>query len=201
MAAAPMFPIWLTLPLSWEKSNSWTLVLTCFLDNRSVWIMTSTWRIPMKCCIVSGYPISSGFSNFQGNSGELKFWGHEIALTSRNMVGEFKWTTNANITFSDNEVCSSGAKCRCHISGRPHNQGRSTYRFVLGLVQDGIYETQEEYDNSAKASRSPRGTIKFKDMNGDDQILNTDTGGDRVVIGDPTLNSYLVLPIRSTIRI
>ena len=44
-------------------------------------------------------PQSSGFSTFQGNSGEIKFWGHEIALTSRNFVGDFEWTTNMNIHF------------------------------------------------------------------------------------------------------
>ena len=48
----------------------------------------------------------SGFSKITGNVGELKFWGHEFTLNTKNFVGDFKWDTNFNITFSDNKVLS-----------------------------------------------------------------------------------------------
>ncbi len=173
--------------LSWEKSKQLDLGLDLgFLDNRiSVnydFYLKNTFDMLYNFSI----PPSSGFSSFQGNSGELKFWGHEIAVTSRNLVGAFKWTTNANITFSDNEVVSLAPNVNAIYGGGHITRVGDRIGLFWGLVQDGIYETTEEYNNSAKAAQSRVGTIKFKDMNNDNVILNTDTGGDRVIIGDPT---------------
>ncbi len=131
-------------------------------------------------------PPSSGFSSFQGNSGELKFWGHEIALTSKNFVGEFKWTTNANITFADNKVMSLAPNVEAIYGGGHITRVGDRIGLFWGLIQDGIYETQEEYENSPKAAQSRVGTIKFVDVNGDKVIRNQDVDGDHTVIGDPT---------------
>ena len=49
-------------------------------------------------------PRASGFSNIYSNIGDYKAWGHEITLQSRNLVGDFKWTTNLNIAFNRNEI-------------------------------------------------------------------------------------------------
>ncbi|HZG25151.1 MAG TPA: SusC/RagA family TonB-linked outer membrane protein, partial [Chitinophagaceae bacterium] len=49
-------------------------------------------------------PQESGFSNFNDNIGEIKFWGHEFAITTRNLEGQLRWTTNANISFNRNKV-------------------------------------------------------------------------------------------------
>jgi hypothetical protein len=54
------------------------------------------------------------------------------------------------------------------------------------MVRDGVYKNQADYDNSPHAEASAVGTAKFKDLNHDGVILNTDTGGDLTVIGDPT---------------
>ena len=51
-------------------------------------------------------PQESGFGFYTDNIGEIKFWGHEFSLTSRNTVGRLKWTTNANISFNRNVVVS-----------------------------------------------------------------------------------------------
>lgn len=173
--------------LSWEKSKQLDIGVDLgFVNNRiSVnydFYQKNTYDMLYNFDI----PNSSGFGSFQGNSGELKFWGHEIAVTSRNFVGEFKWTTNANITFSDNEVVYLAPNVDA-IYGRGHiSKVGGRLGLFWGLIQDGIYETQEEYDSSPKASRSRVGTIKFVDVNGDDRIDNRDVDGDRTVIGDPT---------------
>jgi outer membrane receptor protein involved in Fe transport len=49
-------------------------------------------------------PQEAGFTNFNDNIGEIKFWGHEFSLTTRNLEGKLKWTTNANISFNRNKV-------------------------------------------------------------------------------------------------
>ena len=179
--------------LSWEKSNQFNVGFDLGLfDNRISLNYDYYIKNTNEMLYNFSIPQSSGFSSFQGNSGELKFWGHEIALTSRNFVGDFEWTTNLNITLSDNEVISLADNVDAIYGGGHITKVGQRVGLFWGLVADGIYETTAEYDASAKASGSAVGTIKFKDMGGpngagpDGQILNSDVGGDRVVIGDPT---------------
>jgi hypothetical protein len=54
------------------------------------------------------------------------------------------------------------------------------------MVQDGVYDNQEEFDNSPKATSSEVGTIKYKDVSGDGNITHGGDDDDRTVIGDPT---------------
>ena len=53
-------------------------------------------------------PQESGFSNFNDNIGEIKFWGHEFAVTTRNTTGKLRWTTNANISFNTKSCFIAG---------------------------------------------------------------------------------------------
>ncbi len=129
---------------------------------------------------------SSGYTEFTGNSGELKFWGHEISVQSRNLIGEFKWNTVFNISFNDNEVLELADNVDALYEGNHITKVGQRIGLFWGLVHDGVYDNQEEYDNSAHANASAVGTVKFKDVNEDGEILNTNTGGDRTVIGDPT---------------
>ena len=133
-------------------------------------------------------PPSSGFSSYLGNSGELKFWGHELALTSRNTVGKFKWTSNVNVTFGDNKVVSLAPGITAIISGGHISKVGERIGLFYGLIQDGVYVDQADYDASPKAAQSAVGTIKFRDVNGDGIILNSSelANGDQTVIGDPT---------------
>lgn len=93
-------------------------------------------------------PQEAGFTNFNDNIGEIKFWGHEFSLTTRNLVGRLKWTTNANIAFNRNKVLELAPGIdrvygTFHITqvGQPFGQ-------FYGLVKEGFYLSQEELKNS-----------------------------------------------------
>jgi TonB-linked SusC/RagA family outer membrane protein len=131
-------------------------------------------------------PQESGFTNYNDNIGEIKFWGHEFSLTTRNLVGKLKWTTNANISVNRNTVVELAPGIdrvygNFHITqvGRPFGQ-------FYGLVKEGFYMSKEELAGSAIIpGRSAIGTIKFKDVNGDGVITNGGDADDRTVIGNP----------------
>ncbi|SEJ62328.1 TonB-linked outer membrane protein, SusC/RagA family [Dyadobacter sp. SG02] len=131
-------------------------------------------------------PQESGFGNFNDNIGEIKFWGHEVALTTRNLVGKLKWTTNANISFNRNKVMELAPGIdrvygSFHITqvGQPFGQ-------FYGLVKEGFYMSKEELASSPIIpGRSAIGTIKFKDVNGDGVITNGGDADDRTIIGSP----------------
>ena len=131
----------------------------------------------------------SGFSKITGNVGELKFWGHEFTLNTKNFVGDFKWDTNFNITFSDNKVLSLSGNSDQIVA---YTGSVSTITKVggriaqfYGPIQLGVYMNQEDFDNSPKMVGSEVGTIKFKDINGDGVITLTDVDGDKTEIGNP----------------
>lgn len=133
-------------------------------------------------------PQESGFTNFNDNIGEIKFWGHEFSLTTRNTTGALKWTTNANISFNRNQVVAlapgidrvySGVGFHITQVGKPFGQ-------FYGLVKEGYYQTAEELRSSPVIpGRSAIGTIKFTDINGDGVITNGGDADDRTIIGSP----------------
>ena len=179
--------------LSWERSKQLDIgVEFGFLNNRISLNYDFYSKRTHDMLYNYTIPPSSGFGNFLGNSGEFKFWGHEIAVTSRNTVGKLKWTTNLNITFSDNKVESLAENVDAIYSGNHITKVGQRIGLFYGMVYDGVYMDEEDLANSPKESRSDLGTVKFKDMGGPDgtgpdgEILFTNTDGDKVVIGDPT---------------
>lgn len=128
----------------------------------------------------------SGFSNFNDNIGEIKFWGHEFAVTTRNTEGKLKWVTNANISFNRNRVMALADGIdrvygTFHITkvGQPFGQ-------FYGLIADGVYLNQADLAKSPQVpGRSTVGSIKLRDVNGDGIITYGGDKDDRTIIGNP----------------
>jgi TonB-linked SusC/RagA family outer membrane protein len=134
-------------------------------------------------------PQESGFTTFTGNVGELKFWGHEFTVSSRNTVGKVKWNTDFNIAFNDNEVIALSEGVNRIYGGQGAyatltQVGQRVGQF-WGLVQDGVYVNQSDFDSSPKAAASQVGTVKFRDLNGDGRITYGGDSDDRTYIGNP----------------
>lgn len=131
-------------------------------------------------------PQEAGFSNFNDNIGEINFWGHEFALTTRNTDGKLKWTTNANISFNRNKVVALAEGIN-RVYGTFHiTQVGQPFGQFYGLVKEGLYMNQADLDNSPKVpGRSTVGSIKLRDVNGDGIITNGGDNDDRTIIGNP----------------
>lgn len=142
-------------------------------------------------------PQSSGFTKVQDNLGDIRQWGHEITVSSKNLIGKFKWSTDFNIAFNRNLVKRIGlnnipfaADPTITLSeftdfrtlvGKPIGQ-------FYGYVFDGIFKNQAEADAGPKyygtgtTTTSQAGTVRFKDLNGDGKITFPE---DQTVLGDP----------------
>lgn len=131
-------------------------------------------------------PQESGFSNFNDNIGELKFWGHEFSITTRNTVGKFRWTTSANISFNRNKVLSLAEGIdRVYGSFNVTEVGQP-FGVFYGLVKLGHYENAKDLEDSPVIpGRSTVGSIKLKDVNGDGVITYGGDKDDRAIIGSP----------------
>jgi TonB-linked SusC/RagA family outer membrane protein len=173
--------------LGWETTKQFDLGLDLGLFNdRIQFIYDFYTKRTTNLLYAVQVPQEAGFSNFNDNIGEIKFWGHEFSLTTRNLQGKLKWTTNANISFNRNKVMELAPGIdrvygTFHITqvGQPFGQ-------FYGMVKEGFYESAEELKNSPIIpGRSAIGTIKLKDVNNDGVITYGGDADDRTIIGSP----------------
>jgi TonB-linked SusC/RagA family outer membrane protein len=127
-------------------------------------------------------PISSGFFNYTTNIGKIEFWGHEFQLTTVNLNGEFKWSTDFNISFNRNKALQLGTANSAIYGDMTITQVGQPLGQLYGLVWDGIYETQAEFDSSPKHQGAEVGSVKYKDINGDGVVTNDSR--DQTVLGN-----------------
>ncbi len=124
------------------------------------------------------------------NIGAMETDGFEFNLEYKHNEGDFKWSTNFNLSTTDNEITRLAPNVTELFVGSKPNvlddgpisrlaEGESLWHFY-GWQTDGIFQTQAEADASGQANAAP-GDIRFKDINGDGTI-NAD---DRTVIGNP----------------
>ncbi|WP_205462001.1 SusC/RagA family TonB-linked outer membrane protein [Mangrovibacterium lignilyticum] len=182
--------------LTWEKTQEYDFGFDAGFFNNRINLSYDYYNRKTTSLLYSvNVAQESGFSSFMSNIGELKFWGHEIMLNTKNLVGEFSWETSFNISFTDNEVLSLAGDIDRIYSGLFDSNITKVgdkIGLLYGMVWDGVYDNQEEFDNSPKAVASEVGTIKFKDVGGgadggpDGIITHGGDNDDRTVIGDPT---------------
>ncbi|MGB0366315.1 MAG: SusC/RagA family TonB-linked outer membrane protein [Flavobacteriaceae bacterium] len=175
--------------LSWEKTASFDLGLDFgFLDDRIYGSLEYFKSTTSDLLLAVQVPSALGFTNALTNIGEVVNKGFEISITSRNLTGALKWTTDFNFSTVDNEVTklgpsgdpllSTGGAGNRHITkiGEPIGS-------YYGYKTDGIYQNQAEIDNSGIVDQiaTPRpGDFKWVDVNKDGFI----NSADRTTIGN-----------------
>ena len=174
--------------LTWETTEGWDIGLdVAFFKDRIGITMDYYDKSNSDMLYQIDIPSGSGYTNIQDNIGEFHLWGYEFDLNTKNLVGDFKWYTNFNITFNRNKVIKLGTN-NTPIGGIGEYSGSTNKTEVghpigmfWGYVSDGIYMTQEEFDTQPKHASSQVGTARFKNLNGDNVIdIN-----DRQYIGNP----------------
>ena len=173
--------------LGWEKTKQFDIGLDLGLFNDRIQFIYDFYTKRTTNLLYSvQIPQESGFTNYFDNIGEIKFWGHEFSLTSKNTTGRLKWTTNANISFNRNRVLAL-AEGIDRVYGSFHiTQVGQPFGQFYGMVKQGYYQNAEDLKNSPVIpGRSAVGTIKLKDVNGDGVITYGGDKDDRAVIGSP----------------
>ena len=173
--------------LGWETTKQFDLGLDLGLFNNRVQFVYDYYTKRTTNLLYNvQIPQEAGFGFFSDNIGEIKFWGHEFSLTTKNTTGRLRWTTNANLSINRNLVVALAPGIdrvygTFHITqvGQPFGQ-------FYGLVKEGYYQNAEDLKNSPIIpGRSAVGTIKLKDVNGDGVITYGGDQDDRTIIGNP----------------
>ncbi len=161
--------------ITWENANQFDVGLTGSVldDNLSFEVDYYDYlRTDILWFRNASIPQSSGLSLPRENIGEVRAWGTDGSVTYRNQVGnQFFFDITANFSYALNEI-----KYFDEPEGRPEWQQETGNRMNTGLfyVADGIYQTQEEIDNSASWNGARPGDVIFKDLNGDGEITADD---------------------------
>jgi TonB-linked SusC/RagA family outer membrane protein len=153
---------------------------------------TSNMLVPMPV------PISTGYSDIivpYINTGKVQNKGIELAITSKNFIGAFKWNTNLNLAFNKNTVEALYENTPMYIGSGIGLNGTLATNTVgypvnafYGYVMDGIFQNQKEVDQSSvqvpgadSYNRTSPGDIRFRDLNNDGVINDAD----RTILGSP----------------
>lgn len=174
--------------LTWEKSQQTNVGLELGLYNNRVFMLADYYTTRTSDLLLNVSISSvSGFQTTLRNLGEVENKGFEIALRTKNFVGDFTWDTDINFSTNKNEVLS------LNVGNEPiFSTGSAGIRHVtrvgdpigsyFGYVVDGIYQNEADIANAPVDTQAPdpsTGDFRFKDIDGDGEI----TPDDRTVTG------------------
>lgn len=174
--------------LSWESTEQINFGFELGLFKNRVFLLADYYNTKTTDMLLN-VPISSvsGFNFALQNIGEVDNKGFEMALRTKNFVGDFTWDTEFNFSTNENEVKALGENDEPLFS--PGSAGvRHVTRVgdpigsYFGYVVDGIYQTEAEIAAAPVDTQAPDaspGDFRFKDVDGDGEI----TPDDRTVTG------------------
>ncbi|MGM9736000.1 MAG: SusC/RagA family TonB-linked outer membrane protein [Candidatus Cryptobacteroides sp.] len=176
--------------LHWEEVAQTNVGIDIsFLDSRLQFSVDGYIKDTRDMLVKASIPITSGFedtSTTYTNAGKVRNRGVEMALHTVNFAGEFNWQTDINATYNTNRIIDLNSDVPSYI-----NQVKNSYVTMLangypinvfyGYVTDGIFQNEQEIANHADQPGAEPGDIRFRDLNNDGVINDSD----RTVIGNP----------------
>ena len=173
--------------LSWEESETIDIGLDVGLWQNRIYASIDYYtKRNTDLLLEIPVPTATGFARALTNIGEVLNKGWEVELTTRNLTGQFSWTSNVNFSHNSNEVKQLGPENTPILGGAwdiNHNilmVGEPMYSIYV-VQQDGIL-SQEDIDSGAPVyGTQEEGDPKYVDADGDGEI----TPDDRVLSGHP----------------
>ncbi|MCG8310247.1 MAG: TonB-dependent receptor [Cytophagales bacterium] len=175
--------------LTWETTEEYNLGLDFgFFDNRISGSIEYFRKNTIDQLFSKPVPQSTGFSTVRTNLGTVRNSGIDFDITTRNLVGEFKWNTTIVLSTLKNEVVElppfTGDIIVGDIAANIPDfsivrEGEAMYSFY-GYKVTGIFQEGEDIANSAQPNAKPGEPIFF-DRDGNNKIDSED----RVILGSP----------------
>lgn len=174
--------------LSWEKSKTTDIGLDLGLfDNRITASVDYYSKLSSDLLLNVPIPSITGFGTQLSNTGSVRNKGLEFELTTRNMTGDFQWTTSLNVSHNSNKVVSLASgqdqiliPSSFDISHSILKVGEPMYSIYV-VQQDGILTAQDISNKVALFGTQVAGDPKYVDFNGDGVI----DANDRQIVGHP----------------
>jgi len=175
--------------ITWETSQKFNFGLDFRLRNRllegsldAFYERRSDILAPRNASI----PVYAGLSLPDENIGKVSNRGVEIQLNHQNTINDFSYNLGGQFTFAQSRIIFIDEPPNVpdwqRRTGRPVD-------FILIYEADGIYNNQEEIDNSVSFPDAQPGDVRIVDQNGDgvlneqDQIILENSPTPRIVYG------------------
>ncbi|MGN6416773.1 MAG: SusC/RagA family TonB-linked outer membrane protein [Pseudobacter sp.] len=183
----------------WEKVEQANIgVDASFLNSRVNVTLDAYLKNTRDMLVPMSVPISTGYSDIvvpSINLGKVQNRGVELAVNTKNITGEFEWSTSFNVSYNQNKILSLNDSVPLYTGSIGLNQNLSIQHpggypinEFYGFVTAGIFQNQKEVNGWAVQvpgadpyNRTSPGDIKFRDLNNDGKIDDND----RTFIGNP----------------
>jgi len=175
--------------LKWETTEEYNYGLDFgFFDNRISGNIEYYVKNTIDQLFNKPVPMSTGFSSMRTNFGKVRNTGIDLNITTHNLAGQFKWTTNLTFSTLHNKVVELPPYAGEIITGRIIANIPAfslvkvdyTMNAFYGYKVTGIFQENDDIADSPQPSAHP----------GEPIFLDNDKNGkidanDRVVLGDP----------------
>ncbi|NBA86841.1 SusC/RagA family TonB-linked outer membrane protein [Emticicia sp. CRIBPO] len=151
--------------ISWEKTESTDFGVDAnFLNNRLRFTGDVYFKQTKDMLLALQIPIFVGFENPNQNTGKMSTKGFDFDLSWTDRLGELKYSASVNLSQFKSVMGDLGGTE--FLGDRIKKQG-SEFDEWYGYRSLGIYQTQEDVNNSAKLSSNVKvGDMKYEDISG-----------------------------------
>lgn len=155
--------------ITWETTETWDIGLDArFLNSRLNLTFDYYKKNTRDMLLALQIPIFMGYANPDVNAGKMHTRGFDLELGWRDYIGKLNYRVAFNL--SDYKSVMGDLNGTEFVGNKISKEG-SEYNQWYGYICDGIYQTQDEVDNSAKLNKNIKpGDLKYRDVSGTDGV-------------------------------
>ena len=172
--------------ITWETTTSTDLGLDLgFFRNRLNINFDWYWKNTDDMLLSIEIPYFMGYNNPKTNAGKMATKGFDLEIGWNDRVGDFSYSVSANLSDFTSKIVSLN-NSDIISGGKIHREG-GYFNEYYGYICDGIYQSQEEVENSARLNGSVTvGDLKYRDISGPDGVPDGKISAeyDRVPLGN-----------------
>lgn len=170
--------------ITWETTESWNAAIDAnFLNSRLRFSAEVYRKTTRDMLLAMDIPKFIGYANPSVNAGKMHTNGFDIELGWNDNLGDLNYSVFANLS---DYVSKMGDLNGTQFLGSQVKMEGSEFNEWYGYLSDGLFQTQEEVDNSPKINNNTRvGDVKYKDISGPDGVPDGKISAeyDRVLLG------------------
>lgn len=180
--------------LGWEKNKQFDIGLDLgFLNNR-ISLLLDFYKRNSNTILSASIPSINGKSTtVMMNTGDVENKGMELTINTKNLIGEFQWTTDLNLSANRNKITklapgqnklSDGTGGTFWANAIRNYVGRPMGDIYMYIVE-GTFNNENDLNKYPKMGTQSIGDLRFRDVSGPDGIPDGKiTADDLALVGN-----------------